>query len=56
MNIQEVDVVGLELLEGSLDGNMKTLSMVAGVVDYLALSELVAAIIGGISSLVVSGH
>ncbi len=49
MNVEKVDIVRLELLEGGLDGYVEIFPMVASVVYGLALPKLVAAIIRGIS-------
>ena len=51
MNVEDVDVTGAELLEGSLHGNMKRLHMVPNVrrvlLDVLTAALIVARILSG---------
>ena len=55
MNVEKVDIVRLELLEGVLDGGVEIFPMVASVVYDLALPKFVAAIIRGISEVGFNG-
>lgn len=48
MDVQKVDVVGLELLEGFVDRKMQTLLVVAGVVDGFSGAEFITAVGGGV--------
>ena len=53
MYIEDVDIVGLELLEGLADGDMQRLSAVTG---SIAVNTILIASVGSIAGGVFRGH